>query len=274
MSSARNPQAAQMADESMVRTLHAQAEVIWPQEQQLFARYGLRGQCHIADIGCGSGEITSRLALMYQQANLIGVDILDGSIAYARSRYAGLAPRLGFEQGDAFALALPSAEFDLVVCRHMTQSIPEPEKALAELHRICRPGGWLHVLSEDYGMLHMAAGRVDPDRLWREGALCFGSDTGVDLRIGRRTWSLLHQLGLEELHVDYVVVDTVRVPRETFANILTAWRDGYAETISKHSKLRLDEVRALFDQIIASIRNPNEYAVWHVPIVSGRKRSS
>ena len=42
MSSARNPQAAQMADESMVRTLHAQAEVIWPQEQQLFARYGLR----------------------------------------------------------------------------------------------------------------------------------------------------------------------------------------------------------------------------------------
>jgi hypothetical protein len=63
----------------------------------------------------------------------------------------------------------------------------------------------------------------------------------------------------------------VRVPRETFANILTAWRDGYAQTISKYSKLRVDEVRALFDHIIESIRNPNEYAVWHVPIVSGRK---
>src|ERR1700733_15292944 len=271
MSASRNPQAAQMADESMVRTLRAQAEVIWPQEQQLFARYGLRGECRIADIGCGSGEITSRLALMYPQANLIGVDILESSAAYARSRHAALAPRLCFEQGDAFALTLASGQFDLVVCRHMTQSIPEPEKALAELHRICKPVGWLHVLSEDYGMLHMTAGRLDPDRLWQEGALCFGSDTGVDLRIGRRTWSLLHQLGIEELHVDYVVVDTVRVPRETFANILEAWRDGYADAISKHSKLPPDEVRALFEHIIASIRNPDEYAVWHIPIVSGRK---
>jgi hypothetical protein len=101
--------------------------------------------------------------------------------------------------------------------------------------------------------------------------MSFGRDTGVDLRIGRRTWSLLHQLGIEELHVDYVVVDTVRVPRETFANILEAWRDGYADAISKHSKLPPDEVRALFEHIIASIRNPDEYAVWHIPIVSGRK---
>jgi ubiquinone/menaquinone biosynthesis C-methylase UbiE len=271
MSRSRNPQAAQMADESMVRTLHAQAEVIWPQEQQLLARYGLRGKCHIADIGCGSGEITSRLALIYPQANVTGIDILESSVAYARERYAALAPRLRFEQGDAFALALPSEQFDLVVCRHMTQSIPEPEKALAELRRICKPGGWLHVLSEDYGMLHMTAGSLDPDRLWQEGAMSFGRDTGVDLRIGRRTWSLLHQLGIEELHVDYVVVDTVRVPRETFANILEAWRDGYADAISKHSKLPPDEVRALFEHIIASIRNPDEYAVWHIPIVSGRK---
>jgi hypothetical protein len=30
-------------------------------------------------------------------------------------------------------------------------------------------------------------------------------------------------------------------------------------------------VRALFDYIIASIRNPDEYAVWQVPIVSGKK---
>ncbi len=271
MSASRNPQAAQMADESMVRTLRAQAEVIWPQEQQLFARYGLSGECRIADIGCGSGEITSRLALMYPRATVIGVDILQSSVAYARDRYAALAPRLRFEQGDAFALTLAAGQFDLVVCRHMTQSIPEAEKALAELHRICKPGGWLHVLSEDYGMLHMSAGSLDPDRLWQQGALCFGRATGVDLRIGRRTWSLLHRLGFEQLHVDYVIVDTVRVSRETFANVFEAWRDGYADAISKHSELRPAEVRALFEHIIASIRNPDEYAVWHVPIVSGCK---
>ncbi len=35
----RNPQAEQMADESMLRNLAAQAEAIWPQERHLFERY-------------------------------------------------------------------------------------------------------------------------------------------------------------------------------------------------------------------------------------------
>jgi ubiquinone/menaquinone biosynthesis C-methylase UbiE len=271
MSASRNPHADQMADESMIRTLAAQANAIWPQEERLFARYGLPPESHIADIGCGSGEITSRLALMYARATLIGVDILESSVAYASRRYAALAPRLRFQQGDAFALAFESAQFDLVVCRHMTQSIPEPEKALAELRRICKPGGWLHILSEDYGMLQMMAGKLDPDRLWHEGAVPFGRSTGVDARIGRRTWTLLHELGMEELRVDYVTVDTLRVPRDTFAAMMEAWRDGYVDVIGAHTALTSAEARALFEFIIASIRNPNEYAVWQVPIVSGRK---
>jgi len=76
MSADRNPHAEQMADESMIRTLAAQVSAIWPQEEPLFGRYGLRPDCHIADIGCGSGEITSRLALMYARADVIGIDIL------------------------------------------------------------------------------------------------------------------------------------------------------------------------------------------------------
>jgi SAM-dependent methyltransferase len=116
-----------------------------------------------------------------------------------------------FEQGDAFELKLGTGEFDLVVCRHMTQAVPEPQRVLAELQRICRPGGWVHVLSEDYAMLHAPAGKVDPDRLWHEGVIAFARATGSDARVGRRTWSMMNQLGFEELHVDYIVVDTIRV---------------------------------------------------------------
>lgn len=70
----RNPRAEQMADESMLRTLAAQADAIWPAEQARFARYGLGVAPRIADIGCGSGEITCRLARLYPQAELLGVD--------------------------------------------------------------------------------------------------------------------------------------------------------------------------------------------------------
>jgi ubiquinone/menaquinone biosynthesis C-methylase UbiE len=269
MSKQRNPQAEQMADESMLRTLTAQAEAIWPQEQILLERYGR--PTRIADIGCGSGEITARLAARYPQAQIVGVDILESSAAYARQRYASLAPRVRFEQGDAFELHFPADEFDLVVCRHMTQSVPDPDKVIAELKRICKPGGWVHVLSEDYGMLHVPSGQVDPDRLWHEGVIVFTQSTHTDARIGRRTWSIMNQLGLRDLCVDYVVVDTLRVPRQTFATIMEAWRDGYTEALAEHTKLSETEVRALFDQTIATILDPQQYAVWHIPIISGRK---
>ena len=267
----RNPQADQMAHESMLRTLAAQADAIWPAERALFARYGLSGPLDIADIGCGSGEITARLAAFYPEARLIGIDILDSSLAHARQRHAALAPRLRFERGDAFHLALASDSQDLVVCRHLTQSVPEPALVLAELYRVCKPGGWVHVLSEDYGMLHMPAGALDPDRLWHDGVIAFARATGTDARVGRHTWSLSRRLGLVDLRVDYVVVDTLRVPRETMAAIFEAWRDGYVDALASNSRLRADEARALFDQVIDGVRDPDLYAVWHVPIISGRK---
>lgn len=260
-----------MAHDSMRRTLAAQAEAIWPVEQALLARYGLRGSIHIADIGCGSGEITSRLAQLYPEAQVIGVDILESSLDYARQRYAALAPRVQFERGDAFELALDANAYDLAVCRHLTQAVPDVPHVLGELYRICKPGGWLHVLSEDYGMLHMPVGERDPDRLWQRGVFPYARATGTDARVGRHTFSHLRRLGLRELRVDYVVVDTLRVPRETLAAIFEAWRDGYSEAIGQHSKLSVEEARAIFDQIIGSVRDPEQYAVWQIPVLSGRK---
>ena len=120
-------------------------------------------------------------------------------------------------------------------------------------------------------MLHMAAGAVDPDRLWHEGVIEFTRRTHTDARIGRRTWAIMNDLGLRDLHVDYMIVDTVRVPRETFATIIRAWSDGYSEVLAENSKLSLDEVRALFEQSVNAILDPRQYAVWHIPVVSGQK---
>lgn len=267
----RNPQAEQMAHESMIRNLAAQASAIWPQEEGLFARYGLSGRARIADIGCGTGEITRRLAHLYGESAVVGVDILEGPLVHARAHTAALSDRVSFEHGDAFQLRFARSEFDLVVCRHMTQAVPEPELVLAELLRVCKPGGWLHVLSEDYSMLHFPHGTVDPDRLWRDGVGGMARSTGTDERIGRRTWALMMRLGLQDLRVDYATVDTLRVPRETFAEIIRAWRDGYSRATETQGLLTAGEARHLFDYVIEAILDPNEYSVWHVPIISGRK---
>ena len=272
MSPKRNPQVAQMADESMVRTLRYQTLAIWPQELPLFTRYGVPPRAQILDVGCGTGEATSRLAVQFPEATLIGVDVGPEVLAVAQRTHTALAPQLSFETGDGFHLRFADNSFDLVLCRHVTQLLPEPEKLLAELVRVLRPGGTLHVLSEDYGMIHFADrdGNVIDD-LWHRGAIAFAASTHTDARIGRRTLPIFRALGLTHLHIDYLTVDTERVPREWLAGIFTAWRDGYSEALASAGKLTLAQVHALFAALLASIDDPECYGVWHVPVISGRK---
>lgn len=265
-----NPQARQMADESMVRNLDAQARAIWPQEVPLIRRYALPAKARILDAGCGTGEASSRLAELFPNASVLGVDIVDAHLDLARSRYAHFGSRLRFEHQSIYELAEANESFDLVVCRHVIHSIPHPERVLAELARVTRPGGYLHVIPEDYGMLHFQGGALDPRDFWYQVPASFGSATGTDLFIGRNTFSILSAMNLEQITVDYIVVDTLRVPRETFAAILEAWRDGFAESIGELTPITREVAVRYFDQMIANIRNPQGYAVWMVPVVSAR----
>lgn len=268
----RNPQAEQMGNESMARNLAHQAEAIWPQEQRLFDRYGLSGRLRILDLGCGTGEITRRLAERYPHATLLGIDILETNLVLARRDSTAFGDRIAYEQGDAFALRQDDASFDLVVCRHMSQAVPDFALVLAQITRVLKPGGWLHLLSEDYGMLHMpASASFDPDRFWNQNAIAFLQGIGCDGRIGRHSPPLLEAAGYVDIAMDYVTVDTLRVSRTTFADIIRAWRDGYVQPLADAAGRRPDAVTADFDAMIAAIRTPPGYAVWHVPVVSGRK---
>ena len=270
MADPMNPQAKEIADESMVRNLAAQADAIWPQEQPLFTRYALPAEPSILDAGCGTGEISMRLAAMFERARLLGVDLIDAHLERARARSAAFGERVRFENRSIFALGLPDGTFDLVVCRHVLQAIPHPERVLAELARVTRRGGWLHLIAEDYLMINFEPRRLDPDDFWNRGPRQFGDSVGVDLRVGRKTYGILRRLGLTDITIDYVVVDPLRVPRETFAAIWTAWRDGFADAVSAHSSIGRQEFIDHFEDMLATIRDPSGYGVWHVPVVAAR----
>ena len=270
MSDTLNPQREQMADESMVRNLAAQAEAIWPQEQRFFERYHLPAESHVLDAGCGTGEISLRLAQMLPQIHLLGVDLIDDHLERARARTASLAERVRFENRSIFELGLPDAAFDLVLCRHVLQAIPHADRALAELVRVTKRGGWIHLIPEDYLMIHFEPRQLDADDFWTVSPRRFGAALGTDLRIGRNAYGHLRRLGLSDISVDYVVVDSLRVPRATFAAIFAAWRDGYADTVSENTGIPRETFVAHFDDMIATIQDPERYAVWHVPVVAAR----
>ena len=262
----RNPQAREMADESMVRNLAAQIEAIWPQEQPLVQRYRATS---VLDVGCGTGEFTRRVAEMFPQARVVGVDLIDDHLRLARMHSTS---RVTYQQADAFELPFAAGEFDLVVCRHMLQAIPHAERVLAEMVRVCRPGGVLHLIPEDYHMIFAAPTRIDVRRFWFEAPAAYAAASGTDLFIGRNVYHHLRALPVDDIDIQYVHVDTQRVARETFARIITAWRDGYSETLAEHVKWPVEQVRDCFDATIETIRDPDGYALWVVPVVSARVR--
>ena len=207
---------------------------------------------------------------MLPDAQLLGIDVIDDHLSLARARSAPLGDRVRFEHRSIFELELPPRAFDLVVCRHVIQAIPHADRALAELVRVTRGGGWIHLIAEDYLMIHFESRQLDPDDFWNAGPRRFGDAIGVDLRIGRRAYGILRRLGLSDIRIDYVVVDPLRVPRSTIAAIWTAWRDGYADSVPLQTGISREMYLAHFDDMIATLGDEHGYGVWHVPVVAAR----
>jgi len=264
-----SPQWQQMADESMVRNLAAQIEAIWPQEEPIFARHPEPRR--ILDVGCGTGELAPKLLQLFRRSRYLGVDLEESHLERARSRCRDFGDRALFQRDDALQLSFPDAQFDLAISRHVVQALPDAMRALREMVRVLEPGGRLHVIAEDYGMLWCHPTDLDSDGFWQRIPNRYGPAIGCDLHVGRKTFTHLTDLGLRDIRVDYLVCDTLRVPRETFARIWEAWRDGYTDSIVQHSGVPRDEVERRWREMIACVRDPRGYALWQVPLWTAAK---
>ena len=263
--SSSSPQAKEMADESMVRNLAAQAEAVWPLEEPIFDRHSL-GSASVLDVGCGTGEIELRLAAKYPQATFVGIDLEETHLARARQRCAKFGVRVRFQTGDALAMPFPDEQFDLVICRHVLQAVPDAPRVLKEIGRVLKPGGRVHLIAEDYGMLWCHPTELGSDGFWQAIPPRMSAGFGCDLHVGRKMFTLLTDLKMTDIKVDYIVVDTVRVPRETFARIWEAWRDGYTDALVQFSGVSREEIDRRWREMIGAVRDPRGYALWQIPL--------
>jgi len=107
---------------------------------QKYLAQRVRPGTEVLSVGCGPGVILNEVSELHPSVRATGIDISADRVkeAFQRNREN---PRLNFVRGDAQAMPFPSDSFDLVYSRMLLQYLREKEKAVAEMARVCRPGG-------------------------------------------------------------------------------------------------------------------------------------
>ena len=158
-----------------------------------------RRKGRVLEVGVGTGL---SLPCYGGHLTITGIDLSPEMLAKARDKVTNkkLGNVTGLHEMDAGALAFPDESFDTVVAMYVMTVVPDPERVMRELERVCAPGGEVILVnhfSEDEGARGFVERKLAPfgDLLgWRP---VFGLDRVLvcdDLRLAERR--SLRPLGL------------------------------------------------------------------------------
>lgn len=94
----------------------------------------------VLDVACGPGLVACEFAAIAK--HVTGIDITEKMIEQAGKRQAELGrDNLSWDIGTAFPLPYPNSSFSVVVTRYSFHHFLDPQAALHEMIRVCKPGG-------------------------------------------------------------------------------------------------------------------------------------
>lgn len=142
-----------------------------PVAQALLDWLAVRAGSQWLDVGCGTGALSETILREADPAGVVGVDASAGFVGYAREQVRDA--RAEFEVGDAQALPFEGNRFDAVVSGLMLNFLQSPERGLAEMARVTRPGGSVAAYVWDY------AGEMQLMRRFWDAAVALDPEAGA-----------------------------------------------------------------------------------------------
>jgi SAM-dependent methyltransferase len=136
----------------------------------------------VVEIGAGEGRITERLVARFPEATVVGLDLPDTNLA---EEWEEIDVPMFF--GDATRMPFVDGSIDLVVGLEVLEHVPQPERALTDIARICRGTALLSVPREPIWRAgNMARGRYVRDWGNTPGHVNHWSARGFERFVGTR----------------------------------------------------------------------------------------
>ncbi len=260
----------------LIPVLRTQTNIVWAHERELLRRHGLRPGMRVADICCGIGDFAVLLHKEFKPEVIVAVDHSRPFLQYAIqvAKEFGISD-VEYQYGDAANLFLNTSTFDFVTSRLSLQIFNEPELILRELLRICKPGGRVYLtnemMSHNYGYpRHESVSWTYAQTLKMLAGL------GMDLSIGPRMYSLLTDMGFEDVRMEQLGITNTNTLVEDFARVIESWEEyitGEVSAATNQPREIVDRLHAGFKDHVYAIRSRRGFAIWPIFIASGRKPS-
>jgi ubiquinone/menaquinone biosynthesis C-methylase UbiE len=172
--------------------------------------------CRLAEFGCGAGKMGLHLMpLLAEGSSYTGIDLSASLVSRGRHAWARLPWQGELAVGSIFSAPFPENAFDVTLAHTVLMHVPHPEKVIAEMIRVTRPGGMV-VACEANRNAHTALLHIEetnhqetvPLALFQTLNREIRQRTGVDHNIGIKLPVLMHNAGLA--HVQVRISDAAR----------------------------------------------------------------
>lgn len=192
---------ARALDPAEAARLESQATSMAATLAREFKLLNLGSNMKVLDAGCGSGVITRRIAEAVHPETVVGMDIDPVFIEEARKTSANKGiENIRFDIGNIDGMDYEAGSFDLAYCRLVLMHVNDPVRAVSEMRRVTRKGGYVAASDLDDDLIAMYPEAPTFWRLWEK----YGeraARSGQNRRIGKELYSIFYRAGLRSISV-------------------------------------------------------------------------
>ena len=184
------------------------------QRRDFLRAFGPRPGERILDVGAGPGFLANEIAeAIGSTGSVCGIDISEPLLEVARSK-EGNKYGVDFRYGDATQLPFQDEEFDSVVSTQVLEYVPDVNAALAEIHRVLKPGGRVGLLDTDWDSIVWHS----PDKQKMNRILRAWEDHAADPFLPRTLARKLHAAGFSVERQEVIPLFNNEYDPDTYSN--------------------------------------------------------